>query len=251
MRNRLTPRCYAQRGLCCLSVCPSVCPSVTRWYSVDTTQHIRIFYRATHMHSADYVVVTCLSDHSSLCLSDSPSVCHTTGLPPCTGRKNTDIYGINCPYIMFTAMCPYVCLPILYVPFVHFNLLNCVVTHVSLIARPPSCLFVFCVQQRIFLLYCRLSPFLHIIIIFYHKVGLSLFLSPVQICVHTVMRPSHSRTICRADVLWWVQWSSWTRTRNQEATHTRSTASNLEQATVCSSQLSLLPSAGWQISSYG
>ena len=112
--------------------------------TVDTTQHIRNFYRTTHMHSADYVVATCLSDHSSLCLSDSPSVCHTTDLPPCTGRKNTDIYGINCPYIMFTAMCPYVCLPILYVPFVHFNLLNCVVTHVSLIAGPPGCLFVFC-----------------------------------------------------------------------------------------------------------
>jgi len=27
---------------------------------------------------------------------------------------------------------------------VHINLLNCVVTHVSLIARPPGCLFVFC-----------------------------------------------------------------------------------------------------------
>ena len=133
-------------SFCCMFVytCPFARLFVRR-YSVDTTQHIRIFYRATHMHSADYVVVTCLSDHSSLCLSDSPSVCHTTGLPPCTGRKNTDIYGINCPYIMFTAMCPYVCLPILYVPFVHFNLLNCVVTHVSLIARPPSCLFVFCV----------------------------------------------------------------------------------------------------------
>ena len=90
--------------------------------TVDTTQHIHNFYRATHMHSADYAVATCLSDHSSLCLSDSPSVCHTTGLPPCTGRKNTDIYGINCPYIMFTAMCPCVCLPhssILYIPFVH------------------------------------------------------------------------------------------------------------------------------------
>ena len=88
--------------------------------TVDTTQHIRNFYRTTHMHSADYAVVTCLSDRSSLCLSDSPSVYHTTGLPPCTGRKNTDIYGINYPYIMFTAMCPYVCLPLLYVPFVHF-----------------------------------------------------------------------------------------------------------------------------------
>jgi len=67
-----------------LSVRPSVCPSVTRWYSVDTTQHIRNFYRATHMHSADYAEATCLSDRSSLCLSDSPSVCHTTSLPPCT-----------------------------------------------------------------------------------------------------------------------------------------------------------------------
>jgi len=67
-----------------LSVRPSVCPSVTRRYSVDTTQHIRNFYRATHMHSADYAVATCLSDRSSLCLSDSPSVYHTTCLPPCT-----------------------------------------------------------------------------------------------------------------------------------------------------------------------
>ena len=70
-----------------LSVRPSVCPSVTRRYSVDTTQHIHNFYRTTHMHSADYTVATYLSDHSSLCLSDSPSVCHTTNLPPCTGRK--------------------------------------------------------------------------------------------------------------------------------------------------------------------
>ena len=237
-----------------LSVRPSVCPYVTRRYSVDSRHHStypQFFYRTTHMHSADYAVATCLSDHSSLCLSDSPSVCHTTGLPPCTGRKNTDIYGINCPYIMFTAMCPYVCLPILYVPFVHFNLLNCVVTHVSLIARPPSCLFVFCVQQRIFLLYYRLSPFLHHH--FYHKVGLSLFLSSVQICVHTVMRPSHSRTILsrrRLMVGAVVQLVEY-RTRNQEATHTQSTASNLEQATVCSSQLNLQPSAGWEMSSYG
>ena len=51
---------------------------------VDTTQHIRNFYHATHMHSVDYAIATCLSDRSSLCLSDSPSVYHTTGLPPCT-----------------------------------------------------------------------------------------------------------------------------------------------------------------------
>ena len=101
--------------------------------TVDTTQHIRNFYRTTHMHSADYAVATCLSDHSSLCLSDSPSVCHTTDLSPCTGRKNTDIHGINCPYIMFTAMCPCVCLPhssILYIPFVHFY--DCLSIYVSL-----------------------------------------------------------------------------------------------------------------------
>jgi len=61
--------------------------------TVDTTQHIRNFYRTAHMHSADYAVATCLSDHSSLCLSDSPSVCHTTGLPPCTGRKNRHIWN--------------------------------------------------------------------------------------------------------------------------------------------------------------
>ena len=46
------------------------------------------------------------------------------------------------------------------------------------------------------------------------------------------------------------------RTRNQEvsgSTHTRSTASNLEQVanTVCSGQLSLLPSAAEMSSSYG
>ena len=98
--------------------------------TVDTTQHIRNFYRTTHMHSADYAVATCLSDHSSLCLSDSPSVCHTTDLPPCTGRKNTDIYGINCPYIMFTAMCPCVCLPLLYAPFAHFY--DCLSVYTSL-----------------------------------------------------------------------------------------------------------------------
>ena len=46
--------------------------------------HVRDFYRATHMHSADYAVATCMSDHSSLCLSNSPSICHTTDLPPCT-----------------------------------------------------------------------------------------------------------------------------------------------------------------------
>jgi len=114
--------------------------------TVDTTQHIRNFYRTTHMHSADYAVATCLSDHSSLCLSDSPSVCHTTGLPPCTGRKNTDIYGINCPYIMFTAMCPYVCLPLLYVPFVHFY--DCLSIYVSL------CMSIF---MQIYYMYSCLS----------------------------------------------------------------------------------------------
>jgi len=74
-------------SFCCMFVytCPFARLFVRR-YSVDTTQHIRIFYRATHMHSADYVVVTCLSDHSSLCLSDSPSVYHTRGLPPCTHK---------------------------------------------------------------------------------------------------------------------------------------------------------------------
>ena len=44
------------------------------------------------------------------------------------------------------------------------------------------------------------------------------------------------------------------QTRNREdagSTHTKSTASNLEQATVCSGQLHLLPSAGWEMSSYG
>jgi len=46
------------------------------------------------------------------------------------------------------------------------------------------------------------------------------------------------------------------RTRNREvagSTHTRSTASNLEQvANLCSGQLSLLPSAGLEMSSsYG
>ena len=46
------------------------------------------------------------------------------------------------------------------------------------------------------------------------------------------------------------------RTRNQEvagSTHTQSTARILEQVAnlLCSGQLSLLPSAGWEISSYG
>ena len=111
-------------------VCLSVCHTSVFCRQSTPLNIIRNFYRTTHMHSADYAVATCLSDHSSLCLSDSPSVCHTTDLPPCTGRKNTDIYGINCPYIMFTAMCPYVCLPLLYVPFVHFY--DCLPIYVSL-----------------------------------------------------------------------------------------------------------------------
>ena len=59
-------------------VCLSVC------HTSVFCRHIRNFYRATHMHSADYAVATCLSDRSYLCLSDSLSVYHTTGLPPCT-----------------------------------------------------------------------------------------------------------------------------------------------------------------------
>jgi len=136
--------------------------------------HVHDFYRATHMHSADYAVATCMSDRSSLCLSNSPSICHTTDLPPCThvflssffvsvcqytclsvtfirtiSSRYVCVFASICPYIMFTAMCPCVCLPhscILYVPFVHFY--DCLSTYMSL------CMSIF---MQIYYMYSCLS----------------------------------------------------------------------------------------------
>jgi len=58
---------------------------------------------------------------------------------------------------VFTSLCRYIMCTIVFICLSHschilvstltvrINLLNCVVTHVSLLARPPGCLFVFCV----------------------------------------------------------------------------------------------------------
>jgi len=50
-----------------------------------------------------------------VCLSLSPS---------------PSVFAFICPYIMFTAMCPCVCLPLLYAPFAHFY--DCLSVYTSL-----------------------------------------------------------------------------------------------------------------------
>ena len=103
-----------------LSVRPSVCPSVTRRYSVDTTQHIRNFYRATHMHSADYAVATCLSDHSFPLSIRLSVVYHTTGLPPCTHE-------------FLSSFC--ICIPV-HLPIHHIHTHNVLSVFVTFVRHP-------------------------------------------------------------------------------------------------------------------
>ena len=80
-----------------------------------------------------------------------------------------------CRYSMYTIV--FVCLShschmLVSTLTVHINLLNCVVTHVSLIARPPGCLFVFCIVAHLSVLLSSITFSTYYHHFFYHKVGL-------------------------------------------------------------------------------
>jgi len=94
--------------------------------------HMLLYH--TYSYVSIYLSVTFIHTMSPMCvcLSLSPSPSDFTSL---------------CRYSMCTIV--FVCLShschiLVSTLTVHINLLNCVVTHVSLIARPPGCLFVFC-----------------------------------------------------------------------------------------------------------
>ena len=88
--------------------------------TVDTTQHIRNFYRATHMHSADYAVATCLSDHSFPLSIRLSVVYHTTGLPPCTHE-------------FLSSFC--ICIPV-HLPIHHIHTHNVLSVFVTFVRHP-------------------------------------------------------------------------------------------------------------------
>jgi len=88
--------------------------------TVDTTQHIRNFYRATHMHSADYTVATCLSDHSFPLSIRLSVVYHTTGLPPCTHE-------------FLSSFC--ICIPV-HLPIHHIHTHNVLSVFVTFVRHP-------------------------------------------------------------------------------------------------------------------
>jgi len=125
-------------ALCSLHTCPNVCLSVlcpTHIFCLDFFASICCYIIRIAMCPSTYLshsYTQCLP-YVSISLSFSPSPSDFTSL---------------CRYSMCTIV--FICLShschmLVSTLTVHINLLNCVVTHVSLIARPPGCLFVFCV----------------------------------------------------------------------------------------------------------
>ena len=116
-------------ALCSLHTCPNVCLLVlcpTHIFCLDLFCIHMLLYH-TYSYVSIYLSVTFIHTMSPICicLSLSPSPSDFTSL---------------CRYSVCTILCSSVCHTLTF----RINLLNCVVTHVSLIARPPGCLFVFC-----------------------------------------------------------------------------------------------------------
>jgi len=123
-------------ALCSLHTCPNVCLSVL------CPTHIFLF-RLFCIHMLLYHTYSYVSNLSVTFIHTMSPMCVCLSLSPHLPLILRHYVGIACVQLCSSVL-SHSCHILVSTLTVHINLLNCVVTHVSLIARPPGCLFVFC-----------------------------------------------------------------------------------------------------------